>query len=137
MAKRKTDALPYDGEKLRYQIESHNWIQAALSEDMGFAKGYLNRFCNHMFDEIPRRTTLLLESYGIHYEDYKPDPEPEPTPEPQDDPLPWDIANFEERLLSAPSTVVLSGESITELCRAMHDVIYDAVYSAVKKAWSE
>lgn len=133
MAKKKTDTLPYDGEKLRYQIESHNWVQTALSEDMGFAKAYLNRFCNHMFDEIPRRTTLLLETYGIHYEDYKPDPKPEPTPEPQDDPLPWDIANFEERLLSAPSTVVLSGETIEQLVEAFRPMVYEEV----KKAFEE
>lgn len=127
---RKTDTLPYDGEKLRYQIESHNWIQAALSEDMGFAKGYLNRFCNQMFDEIPRRTTLLLESYGIHYEDYKPDPIPE------DDPLPWDLPYDNTPEVEEPRTM-LTGRDIEELCRAMHDVIYDAVYSAVKKAWNE
>ena len=128
MAKKKTDTLPYDGEKLRYQIESHNWVQAALSEDMGFAKGYLNRFCNQMFDEIPRRTTILLESYGIHYEDYKPDPKPEPV----DEPLPWvNTPEVEE------PRFVLTHADIERLCDAMHKTIYCAVYEAFRKALEE
>lgn len=83
---------------------------------------------------ISKTSTILIEKiWGIPYEDYAPIPEPEP----QDDPLPWDIEHFEEKLLSAPSTVILSSESITELCNAMHGIIYDAVYNAVDKAMRE
>ena len=136
--KKTTDSVPFSADKLRYQIESHNFTQTSLAEELGFGANYLSKFVNGVRGAlIPRRVTLLLETVGIHYEDYLPDPEPEPTPEPQDDPLPWDIGEFEERLLSAPSTVILSGESITELCNAMHGIIYDAVYNAVDKAMRE
>lgn len=135
--KKTTDSVPFDADKLRYQIESHNFTQTSLAEELGFGANYLSKFVTGTRGKlIPRRVTLLLETVGIHYEDYLPDPEPE-EPEPQDDPLPWDIENFEERLLSAPSTVVLSGESITELCNAMHGIIYDAVYNAVDKTLRE
>lgn len=136
--KKTTDSVPFSADKLRYQIESHNFTQTSLAEELGFGANYLSKFVNGVRgDLIPRRVTLLLETVGIHYEDYLPDPEPEPIPEPQDDPLPWDIEQFEERLLSAPSTVVLSGESIEELCKALHGVIYDAVYNATSKALYE
>ena len=139
--KKTTDSVPFSADKLRYQIESHNFTQTSLAEELGFAANYLSKYVTGSRGEIPRRVTLLLETVGIHYEDYLPDPEPEPEHpmriDPEDDPLPWDIENFEERLLSAPSTVVLSGESITELCKELHGVIYDAVYNATSKALYE
>lgn len=135
--KKTTDSVPFDADKLRYQIESHNFTQTSLAEELGFGANYLSKFVTGTRGTIPRRVTLLLETVGIHYEDYLPDPEPEQTPEPQDDPLPWDIDQFADKLIAAPSTVILSSESITELCNAMHGIIYDAVYNAVDKAMRE
>lgn len=136
--KKTTDSVPFSADKLRYQIESHNFTQTSLAEELGFGANYLSKFVNGARGKlIPRRVTLLLETVGIHYEDYLPDPEPEPTQEPQDDPLPWDIDQFADKLIAAPSTVILSSESITELCNAMHGIIYDAVYNAVDKAMRE
>ena len=128
MAKKKTNTVPVDGEKLKRVVFDHNYTLTEISVDMGFAGSYLSRFTSGFETNMPKRTVQLLEVLGIHYEDYKPD---------EDEPLPWDIGEFDERLLSAPSTVILSSESITELCNAMHGIIYDAVYNAVDKAMRE
>lgn len=128
MAKKKTNTVPVDGEKLKRVVFDHNYTLTEISVDMGFAGSYLSRFTSSFETNMPKRTAQLLEVLGIHYEDYKPD---------EDEPLPWDISESEERLLAAPSTVILSSESITELCNAMHGIIYDAVYNAVDKAMRE
>lgn len=130
--RRNTDTVRIDGEKLKQAIEDHNFIGTELSEKIGFAKSYLSRFTSGSITEMPTRVATLLDLVGIHLDEYKYE-----EPEPQDDPLPWDIEHFEEKLLSAPSTVILSSESITELCNAMHGIIYDAVYNAVDKAMRE
>ena len=131
MARKKvTDTVRVDGEKLKQAIADHNLIGTELSEKIGYAKGYLSRFTSGAVTEMPTRVATLLDLVGIHLDEYKYE-----EPEPQDDPLPWDIGEFEERLLSAPSTVVLSGETIEELCKAMHETIYSAVYEAMKKVW--
>ena len=122
MAKKKTNTVPVDGEKLKRVVFDHNYTLTEISVDMGFAGSYLSRFTSGFETNMPKRTVQLLEVLGIHYEDYKPD---------EDDPLPWDIEH------TAPSTVILSSESITELCNAMHGIIYDAVYNAVDKAMRE
>lgn len=124
--RRNTDTVHIDGEKLKQAIEDHNFIGTELSEKIGFAKSYLSRFTSGSITEMPTRVATLLDLVGIHLDSYK-----YTDPEPQDDPLPWDIEHV------APSTVVLSSESITELCNAMHGIIYDAVYNAVDKAMRE
>lgn len=127
--KKKTEAIPYDGEKLRYQIESHNYTMAGLSLELGYSRSYFGNLANHnkgIFD-IPVRTVKLLELVGIHYKDYEPDPEPV-----EEQPLPWDVYPEVESPLRH-----LTGADIEALCKAMHETIYDAVYEAVKKAWNE
>lgn len=127
--KKKTEAIPYDGEKLRYQIESHNYTMAGLSLELGYSRSYFGNLANHnkgIFD-IPVRTVKLLELVGIHYKDYEPDPEPV-----EEQSLPWDVYPEVESPLRH-----LTGEDIEALCKAMHETIYDAVYEAVKKAWAE
>ena len=127
--KKKTEAIPYDGEKLRYQIESHNYTMSGLSLELGYSRTYFGNIVNHnkgIFD-IPVRVVKLLELVGIHYEDYKPDPEPV-----EEQPLPWDVYPEVD-----PPFRNLTGKDIEALCKAMHETIYDAVYEAVKKAWSE
>ena len=128
-AKKKTESLPFDGDKLRYQIESHNYTMAELSREIGYTTSYLGNLVNHNKGayEIPVRAVKLLELFGIHYDDYKPDPEPV-----EEQPLPWDVYPEVESPLRH-----LTGADIEALCKAMHETIYDAVYEAVKKAWSE
>ena len=127
--KKKTEAIPYDGEKLKNQIESHNYTMSGLSLELGYSRTYLGNLVNHNkgIFEIPVRTVKLLEFFGIHYDDYKPDPEPV-----EEQPLPWDVFPEVEQPLRH-----LTGADIEALCKAMHETIYDAVYEAVKKAWSE
>lgn len=126
-----TETVRIDGEKLKQAIADHNLIGTELSEKIGYAKGYLSRFTSGAVEDMPTRVATLLDLCGIHLDEYK---WVEPEPEPQDE---WDIADFADKLIAAPSTVVLSSESITELCNAMHGIIYDAVYNAVDKTLRE
>lgn len=132
--KQQVECVRIDTDKFRNAIENHGYTARDLGLKIGYSQGYFWGFTSGARDLLPVRVVTLLDLVGIHLDEYE---HTEPIPEPQDDPLPWDIANFEERLLSAPSTVVLSSESITELCNAMHGIIYDAVYNAVDKAMRE
>lgn len=136
--KRITDTVRIDGEKLKQAIADHNLIGTELSEKIGYTKAYLSRFTSGAVEEMPTRVATLLDLCGIHLDEYKyEEPEHPMRIDPEDDSLPWDIEQFADKLIAAPSTVVLSSESITELCNAMHGIIYDAVYNAVDKAMRE
>lgn len=125
-----TERIPYDSEKLRFQIESHNYTLSGLSLDLGYGKAYLGNAVNRaesFSHGIPRRTVILLETVGIHYKDYEPDTTPVIPKEPEDDPLPWDVP--EDKTI----TVKLDEEQFARLAV----IIREQVYEAVRKAWSE
>ena len=129
MGKKKTDTLPYDGEKLRQQIESHNYTICGLSIELGYSRAYLGNIVNNSYSmtEIPRRAVMLLETVGIHYDDYKPDPKPLMIdPVEYDEPLPWDVPD-------KTITVKLDEDQMSQLAV----MIREQVYEAVRKAWSE
>lgn len=133
MATKKTDALPYDGEKLRHQIESHNYTLCGLSDDLGYSRTYLGNMVNHNkgVTEIPRRVVRLLETVGIHYDDYKPDPKPFMIdPVESDDPLPWEMQD-------KTITVKLDEEQLDYILEKLQGIVSAAIYSEVKKAWNE
>lgn len=131
MQKRKseTERLPYDSEKLRFQIESHNYTQSGLSLDLGYGKAYLGNAVNRaqsFLHGIPRRTVILLETVGIHYKDYEPDPEPVIPEETEIPVVPWEAT-------VNTVTVRLDDEQMAQLAV----MIREQVYEAVRKAWSE
>ena len=125
--KKTTDSVPFSADKLRYQIESHNFTQTGLAEELGFGANYLSKFVNGARGELsPRRVTLLLETVGIHYEDYLPDPEPEViSEEPKDDFLPWDVPQ------DKTITVRLDEDQLAQI----GVMIREQVYEAMKTIW--
>lgn len=132
--KRYTETVRVDAERLRAAIENHGYTAKDLGLKLGYSEGYFWAYTNGAKEDLPVRVVTLLDLIGIHLNEYEYQ-EPEISEEPEDDPLPWDIGEFEERLLASPSTVILSSESIEELCKAMHETIYSAVYEAMKKVW--
>lgn len=130
--KQQTECVRIDCDKFRTAIENHGYTARNLGLKIGYSQGYFWGYTSGLRDLMPVRVVTLLDLVGIHLDEYK-----YTEPEPQDDPLPWDIEQFEDGVISAPSTVILSSESITELCNAMHGIIYDAVYNAVDKAMRE
>ena len=134
MATKKTDTLPYNGEKLRNQIESHNYTLRGLSDELGYSRTYFGNIVNHNkgITEIPRRVVMLLETVGIHYDDYKPDPKPlmiDPVVE-YDEPLPWEVQD-------KTITVKLDEEQLDYILEKLQGIVSAAIYNEVKKAWNE
>ena len=66
MAERKTDTVPIDGFKLKMCIFDHGFTVTELSEKIGFSYTYLSRFTSGKATDMPRRTSALLENFGIH-----------------------------------------------------------------------
>ena len=136
--KQQTECVRIDCDKFRNAIENHGHSARDLGLKIGYSQGYFWSYTSGARDLMPVRVVTLLDLVGIHLDEYKyTEPEHPMRIDPEDDPLPWDIEQFADKLISAPSTVILSGESITELCNAMHGIIYDAVYNAVDKAMRE
>lgn len=122
MGKKKTDALPYDGEKLRQQIESHNYTLCGLSDDLGYSRTYLGNMVNHSngMTDIPRRVVMLLETVGIHYKDYEPDPEPIIPKEVEIPIVPWEAT-------VNTVTVRLDEEQMAQLAVMIREQVYEAM----------
>ena len=132
--KQQTECVRIDCEKFRNTIENHGYTAKDLGLKIGYSQGYFWGYTSGARDLLPVRVVTLLDLVGIHLNEYEyVEPEPE-EPEPQDE---WDIADFADKLIAAPSTVVLSSETIDALCNAMHGIIYDAVYNAVDKTLRE
>ena len=132
--KQQTECVRIDGEKFRNTIENHGYTAKDLGLKIGYSQGYFWGYTSGARDLLPVRVVTLLDLVGIHLNEYEyVEPEPE-EPEPQDE---WDIGDFADKLIAAPSTVVLSSETIDALCNAMHGIIYDAVYNAVDKTLRE
>ena len=126
--KQQVECVRIDTDKFRNAIENHGYTAMDLGLKIGYSRGYFWGFTSGERTELPVRVVTLLDLVGIHLDEYE-----YVEPEPQDDPLPWDVADFADRLLKAPSEVVLTGESIEELVNAFRS----AIYEEVKKAFEE
>lgn len=128
--KQQVECVRIDCEKFRDAIENHGYTARDLGLKIGYSQGYFWGFTSGARDLLPVRVVTLLDLVGIHLNEYE---YTEPEPEPQDDPLPWDVADFADKLLKAPSEVVLTGESIEELVKAFRSMFYEET----KKAFEE
>lgn len=108
-------SIEIDGEKLRKEFEVRNLKLMDASSKCGFEQSYFSKACRTNKITKPAMN-LLQQMFNIRYDDYKID-EPE---------------QIEE------SEVKENPITITEdVSNALYDIIYSAVYEAVKKAWSE
>ena len=108
-------SIEIDGEKLRKEFEVRNLKLMDASNKCGFEQTYFSKSCRMNRITKPAMN-LLQQMFNIRYEDYKID-EPEQIEETE--------------VKENPITIT------EDVSKALYDIIYSAVYEAVKKAWSE
>lgn len=131
MKERKIETMPINKEKLIGRIKELGYSVAQLSEEMGYSRSHLGNIIHgnksvHYKNGIPKRIALLLEQFGIRYEEYMPDPEPEP----EETLLPWEDTG-------KTVTVKLDADQLAFILMRMEVIIKESIYSEVKKAWNE
>lgn len=118
---KKITSVEIDGEKLRKEFIIRNLLFSDVASSCGFEKSYFSKACR--FNRISKPAINLIDRiYNIKYEDYK-----------IDDPIDEVVAD-EVKTVDNSFTIT----EITEgASKALYDIIYSAVYEAVKKAWAE
>lgn len=115
----RTVTIAIDGERLRQEFTVRNVAMGDASEKCGFEKSYFSK-CSRQNKITKYGIALLDRMYNIKFEDYKID-EPE-----------------EEKKSEVPEVTKETPLIITEDTKnVLRDIIYSAVYEAVKRAWSE
>lgn len=106
--------MEIDGVKLRHEFEVRNISLKDASNKCGFEDSYFSNVCSAGKITKPA-SNLLHMMFNIRYEEYALN---EVTEEPRAEEL---------------STLTITEET----SKVLYDIIYSAVYDAVKKAWSE
>lgn len=112
------NSIEINGAKLRREFEVRNISLIDVSERCGFDATYFSKVCRS--NRIRKPAAKLLEQmYNIKYEDYKID-------EPEEE-------KSEVHEVTKETSLIITEDTKNVL----RDIIYSAVYEAVKKAWSE
>ena len=109
--------MKIDGNKLTREIEKRGLIGRAMSVEMGYAASYIS-CCTNRGHMSTSGLKMLEKLYDIRPDEIMPDKEPETIPEP------------EQMTIPEPPADPINYERLGQ-------VIYQAVYEAVKKAWAE
>ena len=106
--------IQIDPDKLTKEFEKRNLIKGDVSEEMGHNRNYISDVVRRK--TIPRHAVVFLhKNYNIELKDYEAVQEEKRE----------ERSKREERVL----------KDMTD--KQMYQLIYSAVYHAVKKAWSE
>lgn len=105
-------AVVINGEKLRKEFEARKLKMSYVSEECGFEKSYFSKCARE--NKIGKPAIALLDRlYNIRLDDY-------------------DVED-ETRIETINTEPVLT----EEVSKVLHDIIYSAVYEAVRRALSE
>ena len=106
--------IQIDPDKLTKEFEKRNLIKGDVSEEMGHNRNYISDVVRRK--TIPRHAVVFLhKNYNIELKDYE--------------------AVQEEKREERPKREERALKDMTD--KQMYQLIYSAVYHAVKKAWSE
>lgn len=111
-----TKLITIDGEKLKNIFAQRGLIVGVVSEDCGFDSSYFSKVCANSKISRPA-INLLSDRYKISYDDYK---------------IKTEIVEAEPVIENYRNFIISE-----DTAKQLHQLIYSAVYEAVKRVWSE
>ena len=134
-SRKQTDALKrvkINGDKLYALLKEYkvnNGVSVAcLGRELGYNPSFFSQSIHK--NALSKVAVYFLESKGIHFEDYAPDPEPE-VPEVVESILDLDELEEGTDTITQTGPLLLKNMTADEFSK----LIYTAVYEAVSKAW--
>lgn len=114
----RNNSVDIDGQKLREIFDKRGLKMQTVSIDCGYEGSYFSKATR---DNKMSKTAIILlqDRYKIYPEDYEPDKE---------------VVTVEVATVETPKTEMIISDDTAKL---LHQIIYSAVYEAVKKAWTE